>query len=125
MAASEEITLWGRRIHGPTLPGQGIRCKRETPLTPAELEEVVDIIARGRIERRSAFLPERLKTRNWESVMAVMERVNEKLTWPSAGWKIGAAAEEIRRAEGVPGPAPGMLNRMAVYASPARLPASL
>ena len=125
MAASEEITLWGRRIHGPTLPGQGIRCKRETPLTPAELEEVVDIIARGRIERRSAFLPERLKTRNWESVMAVMERVNEKLAWPSAGWKIGAAAEEIRRAEGVPGPAPGMLNRMAVYASPARLPASL
>jgi 2-keto-4-pentenoate hydratase len=125
METSEEITLWGRRIHGPTLPGQGIRCKRETPLTPAELEEVVEIIARGRIEHRSAFLPERLRTRNWESVMAVMEAVNEKLGWPSAGWKIGAAAEEIRRAEGVPGPAPGRLNRNGVYASPARLAASL
>jgi 2-keto-4-pentenoate hydratase len=125
MTLSEEITLWGRRIHGPTLPGQGIRCKRETALTPGELEEVVEIIARGRIEHRSAFLPERLKTRNWESVMAVMERVNEKLAWPSAGWKIGAAAEEIRRAEGVPGPAPGLLNRNGVYASPARLPPSL
>jgi 2-keto-4-pentenoate hydratase len=125
MAGSEEITLWGRRIHGPTLPGQGIRCKRETPLTPAELEAVVDIIARGRIEHRSAFLPERLRTRNWDSIMAVMEGVNEKLGWPSAGWKIGAAAEEIRRAEGVPGPAPGRLSRNGVYASPARLPASL
>jgi 2-keto-4-pentenoate hydratase len=125
MTPSEEITLWGRRIHGPTLPGQGIRCQRETPLTPAELEQVVEIIARGRIEHRSAFLPERLRTRNWESVMAVMERVNEKLAWPSAGWKIGAAAEEIRRAEGVPGPAPGQLNHNGVYASPARLPASL
>ena len=124
-ASAAEITLRGRRIHGPTLPGQGIRCKRETPLSPSELEEVVEIIARGRIERRSAILPDRLKTRNWESVMAVMERLNEKLAWPSAGWKIGAAAEEIRRAEGVPGPAPGLLNRNGVYASPARLPSSL
>jgi 2-keto-4-pentenoate hydratase len=125
MTPSDEITLWGRRIHGPTLPGQGLRCQRETPLTAVELEEVAEIIARGRIEHRTAFLPDRLKTRNWESVMAVMERVNEKLAWPSAGWKIGAASEEIRRAEGVPGPAPGQLNRNGVYASPARLPASL
>ncbi len=125
MIPSAEITLWGRRIHGPTLPGQGLRCQRETPLTPAELEEVVEIIAQGRIERRSAILPDRLKTRNWESVITVMERLNEKLAWPSAGWKIGAAAEEIRRAEGVPGPAPGQISRKAVFASPARLPAGL
>ena len=57
MTPPTEITLWGRRIHGPTLPGQGLRCQRETPLTPAELEEVVEIIARGRIERRSAIFP--------------------------------------------------------------------
>lgn len=122
---SDKFTQWGRRIHGPTLPGQGVRCQRETALTPAELEAVVEIIAGGRIERRSVFLPDELKTRNWESVMAVMERLNEKLAWPSAGWKIGAASEEIRRAEGVPGPAPGLLYRNGVYASPARLPASL
>jgi 2-keto-4-pentenoate hydratase len=122
---SSEITLWGRRIHGPTLPGQGLRCKRETPLSAQEIEETAAIIAQGRLEHRSASLPERLKTRDWESVAAVMARLNEKLGWPSAGWKIGAAAEEIRRAEGVPEPAPGMLFKQGVYASPARLPSDL
>src|ERR1043165_2823131 len=103
-ALPPDITLWGRRIHGPTLPGQGIRCSRQTPLSPAELEEVASIIAQGRIERHSVTLPDRLKTRNWDSIMAVMDRLNEKLAWPPAGWKVGAAAVEIQRAEGVPGP---------------------
>ena len=120
-----EITLWGRRIHGPTLPGQGARCQRDTPLSAAELEEVVDIIAQGRLEHRSVSLPERLKTRHWETVMAVMLRLTERLDWPTAGWKIGAAAEDIRRAEGVPAPAPGKLFQRGVYASPAHLPAEL
>ncbi|MCC6629457.1 MAG: fumarylacetoacetate hydrolase family protein, partial [Chloroflexi bacterium] len=122
---SAEITSWGRRIHGPTLPGQGVRCQRQTPLTPAEIDEVVAIIARGRLERHSVVLPERLKTRHWETVMAVMERLNQRLGWPSGGWKIGAAAVEVQRAEGVPGPAPGQLNRDAIFASPARLPREL
>src|SRR5579859_900214 len=125
MALPEGITLWGRRIHGPTLPGQGIRCKRETPLTAAEMEEVVEIISSARLEHRMAFLPERLRTRNWDSIMQVMMLTNDRLAWPSAGWKIGAAAEEIRRAEGVPAPAPGRLSRKGVYASPARLPSNL
>jgi 2-keto-4-pentenoate hydratase len=124
-APAAEITLWGRRIHGPTLPGQGIRCPRETPLSPAEVEEVAEIIADGRIGRHSVTLPDQLKTRHWGSIMAVMARLNQKLAWPSAGWKIGAAAEEIRRAEGVPEPAPGRLFRSGVYASPARLPSYL
>lgn len=119
------IAPWGRRIHGPTLPGQGVRCIRDTPLTPGEVDEVVELIARGRIERHSVSLPERLKTRHWDTVMDVMDALNARLGWPSAGWKIGAAAEEIRRAEGVPAPAPGQLYRDGVYASPARLPASL
>ncbi len=119
------ITTWGRRIHGPTLPGQGIRCARETALSPAELEVVAEIIARARIEHRSTVLPERLKTRHWDSVMAVMLRANEILGWASAGWKIGAASEEVRRAEGVPWPAPGQLSLSGVHASPARLPSSL
>lgn len=122
---SDEITLWGRRIHGPTLPGQGVRCGRETPLTPAEIEEVVAIIARGRLERHSVSLPDRLKTRHWETVMTVMERLNQRLGWPSGGWKIGAASLEVQRAEGVPGPAPGQLNRDTIFASPARLPRHL
>src|SRR5436190_16775275 len=125
MDIPDGITTWGRRIHGPTLPGQGIRCQRETPLSAEELEEVAEIIARARIEHRTTVLPDRLKTRHWDSVMAVMLRANEKLGWASAGWKIGAAAEEVRRAEGVPGPAPGQLSLSGVHASPARLPSSL
>lgn len=122
---STEITSWGRRIHGPTLPGQGVRCPRETPLSAAEIDEVAAIIARGRVERHGVALPERLKTRHWESVMAVMDRLNERLAWPSGGWKIGAASVEVQRAEGLPGPAPGQLHRDTIFASPARLPASL
>jgi 2-keto-4-pentenoate hydratase len=122
---ASEIAPWGRRIHGPTLPGQGVRCARESALTPAEIGEVVDIIALGRTERHSVILPERLKTRHWLSVMAVIDELNEKLGWPSAGWKIGAASEEIRRAESVPGPCPGRLNLNGVRESPAELPASL
>ena len=122
---NQPITPWGRPIHGPTLPGQGIRCARQSPLSPAELEEVAQLIARARIDRTSAVMPERLKTRHWESIMAVMARANAILAWPPAGWKVGAAAVEIQRAEGVPGPAPGRLSRQGVYASPARLPAAL
>jgi 2-keto-4-pentenoate hydratase len=125
LSISAEIASWGRRIHGPTLPGQGISCERQTPLTPSELAEITDIIASARLEHRGAHYPERLKTRNWESVMAAIREVNKKLNWPSAGWKIGAAAEEIRIAEKVPGPCPGEIYRKGVRASPARLPASL
>lgn len=119
------VTRWGRLIHGPTLPGRGVRCKRETPLAQDELEAAAAIIARARIEHRSAHLPEALRTRNWDSIMAVMERVNEKLAWEPAGWKVGAASQEVQRAEGVPGPAPGLLSRKGVHASPARLASSL
>ncbi|MBI5877428.1 MAG: fumarylacetoacetate hydrolase family protein [Chloroflexi bacterium] len=123
--SASEITLWGRRIHGPTLPGQGIRCKRESALSPDEIAEIATIIARGRTERHSVELPERLKTRHWQSIMAVMDALNAKLAWPPAGWKVGAAAVEIQRAEGVPGPAPGLLSRDGVRESPAHMPRHL
>jgi len=123
--STAELAPWGRRIHGPTLPGQGVRCRRETPLTADEVNEVAALIARGRLERRSVVLPERLHSRHWGSVVAVMDRLNEQLGWPSGGWKIGAASVEIQRAEGLPGPAPGQLRRDAIFASPATLPADL
>jgi 2-keto-4-pentenoate hydratase len=120
-----EITSWGRRIHGPTLPGQGVRCERLTALTDDEIDEVVALIAGGRLGRRSVVLPDRLRTRHWDTVMTVMERLNRRLDWPSGGWKIGAASVEVQRAEGVPGPAPGRLRRDTIFASPARLPPTL
>jgi len=117
------VARWGRRIHGHTLPGEGIRCSRESPLTESEINEIANIIARA---RRSHCLaqgfPEHLKTRHWESVMSVIDKVNEQLSWPSAGWKIGAASKEIQRIEQVPYPCPGQMARCRVFSSPARLP---
>ena len=125
-ASSSDVAPWGRRIHGPTLPGQGVCCARQSPLTQSEIEEISGIIARARRNRCLApEFPEHLKTRHWDSVMAVIEAVNEQLDWPSAGWKIGAASEEIQRAEKVPGPCPGQIAREGVFPSPARLPGGL
>src|SRR5258708_36661654 len=121
-SSDAEITLWGRRIHGPTLPGQGIRCKRVTPLSEQEIEDTAEIIARGRIERRSASLPERLKTRDWASVMAVIGRVQEKTRCPSAGRKIGAPPEEIRRGEWGPKHTPGSCCTQRGYSGRAPAP---
>jgi 2-oxo-hept-3-ene-1,7-dioate hydratase len=124
-SAPSEITLSGRPIYGPTPPGQAVWCARTTPLTPAEVDEVVELVAQGRLARRSVQLPERLWTRHWDSLMTVVFRLNERLGWEPAGWKIGAASAEVRHAEGLPSPAPGRLHRHGVRESPANLPASL
>lgn len=120
---ASELVGWGRRIHGPTLPGKGVICLRETPLTQAELAEITGIIVDARLNHRIApAYPDYLKTRNWDSVMAVIMAVNDRLAWPSVGWKIGAASDEIRRVEKVPGPCPGKIALKGFYQSPARLP---
>jgi 2-keto-4-pentenoate hydratase len=119
------ITDRGRSIYGPTPPGQSIPCARSTPLSNEEIAAVVDAIAVGREKRRSVFLPEDLRTRDWPSVMKVSLLLDERLGWTPAGWKIGAASEEVRRSEGLPGPAPGRIYRDTVFESPARLPAEL
>jgi 2-keto-4-pentenoate hydratase len=94
-------------------------------LAPAELREIVELVAAARAGRRSAWLPERLRTRHWDSIMAVVFALDERLGWEPAGWKIGAASREVQEAEGLPGPAPGRLYRHGVHASPARLPREL
>jgi 2-keto-4-pentenoate hydratase len=119
------ITSRGRSIYGPTPPGGATPCPRESPLTPAELDEVVALIAEGRERRRAAILPPALMTRHWPSVIEVMLRLDDRLGWSPAGWKIGAASDEIRRAEGLPGPCPGRIYLDGVFRSPASLPASL
>ena len=119
------ITDRGRAIYGATLPGQAIPCKRETPLTPDELVELVELIAAGREQRRAAVIPERLMTRDWPSVVQVVLQLDDRLGRPPAGWKIGAASEEIRRAEGLPGPSPGRIYLDTVFRSAAVLPAAL
>ncbi|HEX5292816.1 MAG TPA: fumarylacetoacetate hydrolase family protein, partial [Streptosporangiaceae bacterium] len=42
-----------------------------------------------------------------------------------AGWKIGAASDEIRRAERLPSPSPGIIYAHTIFPNGARLPAEL
>jgi hypothetical protein len=119
------ITSRGRSIYGPTPPGGATPCARDTPLSRDELDDVVELIAAGREGRHAVSLPPALMTRHWPSVIEVMLRLDERLGWPAAGWKIGAASEEIRRAEGLPGACPGRIYLDSVFRSPASLPARL
>ncbi|MCL2419655.1 MAG: fumarylacetoacetate hydrolase family protein [Conexibacteraceae bacterium] len=119
------VTLRGRRIYGPTEPAHWVRCSRETPLSAVEVSEVVEIISTGRITGSSAHLPERLRTRDWDSVRRVELELDRRLGWPSAGWKVGAASDEVRQAEGLPGPIPGRLYQGRVFKGPALIPGDL
>lgn len=115
----------GRPICGETPPGGAVPCARESPLTGDEVSEVAAIIADGRLERRAAELPQRLRTRDWESVVKVILALDERRGMPAAGWKIGAASEEIRRAEGLPSPSPGIIYPHTIFPSGSLLPADL
>jgi 2-keto-4-pentenoate hydratase len=78
---------------------------------------VVQIIARGRRTRRAVELPENLRTRDWPSVEKVILGLDVTLGRVGAGWKIGAASEEIRRAEGLPSPSPGRFYADTIFSS--------
>ncbi|HEY1761527.1 MAG TPA: fumarylacetoacetate hydrolase family protein [Acidimicrobiales bacterium] len=82
---------------------------------------MVDIIATGRRQRRAVNLPESLRTRDWKSVEEVILGLDERLARVGAGWKIGAASEEIRRAEGLPSPSPGRFYADTIFESGAAL----
>lgn len=115
--AGAEYGERGRPVYGPTEPGRAVPVTRVSALSGWEADEVVAIIARGRRERHAQELPEALRTREWRSVIRVLLALDETLGRPGVGWKIGAASEEIRRAEGLPGPCPGVLYRGTVFPS--------
>jgi 2-keto-4-pentenoate hydratase len=87
--------------------------------------EVAAIIVGGRRARRTVELPERLRTRHWPSVESVLLTVDRGLGLAGAGWKIGAASEDVRRAERLPSPSPGAIYPHTIFPSDALLPASL
>lgn len=120
-ANEAEITAVGRRLYGTTEPGCSVPCARTSRLSDSEVAEVVDIIAFGRRNMCTVELPERLHTRHWDSVTRVLVGLDRELARPAVGWKIGAAGEEVRRAEGVPEPAPGRLYDGAIFESGAVL----
>ncbi len=111
----------GRPLYGATPPSGVVPCARTTALSAEERDEVVEIIARGRRLRQPEVLPERLRTRHWASVVAVAMALDERTDRARAGWKIGAASEVVRRAEGVPSPSPGRIYGGTVFSSPAEL----
>lgn len=117
------LTDRGRLIHGPTLPGGSVPCARSDDLTPDEEAEVVALIAGGRLSRTAVTMPERLRSRSWASVENVLLDLDRALGWRTAGWKVGAASMEVRRAENIPSPSPGRLFEHTVFSSPATITA--
>lgn len=115
----------GREIYGATRPGAAVPCSRKSPLTSEERREVVELVAVAHETRTPIELPERLRTRNWDSIMRTVLDLDARRGKHPAGWKIGAASEAIRRAEGLPSPAPGRLYSDGIFTSPAVLPSDL
>lgn len=112
----------GRLIHGPTPPGGSVPSPRESDLTPAEVEEVVELIANGRKTRTPVVMPERLRARSWKSMEEVILKLEYALGWEGAGWKVGAASLDVRKAENIPSPSPGRLFTKSIMQSPAEVP---
>jgi len=112
----------GRLIHGPTPPGGSKPSSRESDLSPAELSEVIELISSGRKSRTPVVMPERLRARSWNSMAHVVLNLEYSLGWEGAGWKVGAASLDVRKAENIPEPSPGRLFTRSVMHSPAEVP---
>jgi 2-keto-4-pentenoate hydratase len=88
----------------------------------AYVAEVAELIAGARVRHESLDeLPERLQRASYNAVETVMLAIHERIPWETAGWKVGAASEEVQRLERLPGPVPGRLYRARMRPSPARL----
>ena len=119
------LSTRGRLIYGPTPPGEAVPCPRTSPLSDREVSEVASLIYGGRRDRHAVPLPDELRTRDWPSVIKVLLALDELTGRAPAGWKIGAASAEIRQAEGLPGPSPGVIYAGTVFPSGAELPPEL
>lgn len=108
---SADLSVRGRNIYGETPPSAAIACERISPLTPTEIDRVVSVIVAGRRGRHAVELPEELRTRDWPSVEKIILGLDQRLGREGSGWKVGAASEEVRRAEGLPSPSPGRFYR--------------
>lgn len=119
------LTDRGRALYGSTPPGGAVPCRRSSPLSEHEIAQVADIIAAGRQQRHAALLPESLRTRDWPSVVRVLLALDDRIGRTPAGWKVGAASAEIRHAENLPSPSPGLIYAGTVFSSGSLLPADL
>lgn len=119
------LTSVGRPIFGPTPPAGATPCARRTPLSDSERAEVVELVAQAREQRQTLELPERLHTRDWDTITQIVLDLDVRRGLKPTGWKIGAASETVRIAEGLPYPAPGRLYEGSIFESGAVLPPEL
>jgi 2-keto-4-pentenoate hydratase len=93
----------------------------------AYVAEVAELIAGARLGHAALRdLPEHLQPASFDPVETILLAIHERIPWETAGWKIGAASDEVQRLERLPGPVPGRLYRRRLLPSPARLgPATL
>jgi 2-keto-4-pentenoate hydratase len=113
----EDFGPRGRPVYGPTEPSSEKTAHRSAPLSSSEIDEVVAVIGRGRRSGTPQVLPDELKTSDWSSILEVVLHLDAVMGWKGAGWKVGAASEEIRRAEGLASPIPGRLYERSVVSS--------
>src|ERR1700742_5005424 len=112
----------GCRARPSTRPAGGSTPSDRTgDLSPDEVAELAQLIADGRLGRHAVEMPVRLRARSWTSVEQVLSELERRLGWTPAGWKIGAASMEVRRAEDIPSPSPGRIFSRTVFDSPAAL----
>lgn len=90
------------------------------------LERLAAALARAWREGRTIPLPPPVDAAaSRAEAYAVQDRIAELLGEPCAGWKVGAAVRAVQVLEGHDGPIPGRLFASRVFASPARIPATL
>jgi 2-keto-4-pentenoate hydratase len=116
-----DLSTRGRSVYGETAPSAAHACARTSPLTDIEVLEVATSIANGRREHRAVRLSETLQTRDWGSVEKVIVELDRQSGRRGSGWKVGAASNEIREAEGLPSPSPGRIYEGTVFQSGAIL----
>jgi 2-keto-4-pentenoate hydratase len=111
----------GRFVYGDTAPSHARACLRTSPLSDLEVLDVAMRIADGRRDRHVVKLPDLLQTRDWGSIEKVIVELDRQVGRTGVGWKVGAASNEIREAEGLPSPSPGRIYEGTVFDSGAIL----
>ncbi len=73
---------------------------------------IADLLARHRLSGTAlTTLPDRLLPVGPGIIDLVLLAMLRRLPWAPAGWKVGAASDEVQRMEGLLGPVPGRLYR--------------
>jgi len=92
-------------------------------MSPEEVERAAGLIHAARVAKRATLLPDECRPRSLDEAYAIQDRVTALLDLPLAGWKVGATAPAVAKAEGASSPVAGRLFTPHVHRAPATLAA--